>query len=72
MVMEGSVIKQALAVIMANGKRAYVRKKNGFFYSGVVVMVDNNHVQIADREVGMIVIALSEIDEAREDRVGVG
>jgi len=70
--LEGSVIEQALAALKSDGKRAYVRKKNGYFYSGPIVALDGDHVQIADREIGMIVIALSEIEEVRADRLGGG
>jgi hypothetical protein len=68
--MDGSVKQQALEALRAQGKRAYVRAKNGFFYSGCVVMVDGTGVTIDDRKVGNITLSLTELDEVREDRVG--
>ena len=67
---EGSVLFKVFYNLKAEGKRAYIRKKNGTFFSGEILLVDEGHVQIADRGFGPTVIAFSEIEEAREWKVG--
>lgn len=63
------MIESVLRRLRAEGKHAYIRKKNGYFYDGKILLIDDEHVQIDDSKIGYILIAVSEIEEVRESRV---
>jgi len=68
--MENSVAFRVLSKLKSEGKKAYIIKKNGHFFNGEILLLDEKHVQIADRVIGPMLIAISEIAEARESVVG--
>ncbi len=68
--MENALIFKLLNTLRDSEKPAYIIKRSGHFLVGLVIEVDSNHVLIDDRKDGQTIVAIDEISEVREWRVG--
>lgn len=68
----GSVILQTLRQLKLCGKPANIRKTNGFFFNGKILLLDETHVQVNDRVLGPTTIIISDIAEVRESKFKEG